>query len=258
MSFIRPTNEDRLFERLESADFYDAETLSIIWETKQEIVERLLPPPLEPFEMPIARAYVCKFPRTNFGVSYHETALMLVCQYKGIRGIYILAMHVNNDMAMALGREMFGYPKKMAEVRLKRGRMGASGWGKRRGVKVVEMGSKIMKTISEEEAIEMQLGPNEDVNPIFLFKHFPAQDANGFDYQPRLIRGDVTASRKSIAVGHGNIRFNSSKFDPWGEVEVVKILGATYTISNTSMLKGEVLEELDTDAFIPYSYLKWD
>jgi acetoacetate decarboxylase len=110
-----------------------------MWETKLKIAERLLPPPLEPFETPIARAYVCKFPSTNFDISYQETALMLLCQYKGEMGVYVLAMHVDNDMAMALGREMFGYPKKMAEINLKRGRMGASGWGKRRGIKVVDM-----------------------------------------------------------------------------------------------------------------------
>ena len=58
---------------------------------------------------------------------------MLVCKYKGEVGVYILAMHVDNDMAMALGREMFGYPKKMAEIKFKPGRVGASGWGVRMG-----------------------------------------------------------------------------------------------------------------------------
>ena len=258
MSFLKSSKDDRLFERLESADFYDAETLSIIWETRQEVVERLLPVPLEPFETPVARAYVCRFPRTNFGISYQETALMLLCQYKGEVGVYILAMHVDNDMAMALGREMFGYPKKMAEINFKRGRMGASGWGKRRGIKVVEMQSKIMKSISEEEAIEMQLGANEGQNPVFLFKHFPAQDAEGFDYQPRLVSGPVAYSRKSIAVGHGKISFEPSEYDPWNEVEVVKMLGATLTVGDQSMLKGEVLAEVDSEEFKPYSYLKWD
>jgi acetoacetate decarboxylase len=257
MSFIRTSKEARMFDRLESADFYGAETFSVFWETRQEVVERLLPPPLEPFETPIARAYVANFPRTNFGVPYKETALMLVCQYKGEMGVYILAMHVDNDMAMALGRELFGYPKKMAEIKLKK-RVGASGWGQRQGIKVVEMQSKIMKGISEEEAIEMQLGPNEDANNVFLFKHFPAQDVSGFDYEPRLIKSPVTFHRRSISVGHGNIKFRQSKFDPWGEVEVVKMLGASYTVGDQSMLKGEVLAEVESEAFKPYSYLKWD
>ena len=258
MSFIRTNKEDRLLENLESADFFEAETLAVVWETKQEIVERLLPPPLEPFERPLARAYVCNFPRTNFNVSYKETALMIFCQYKGEVGVYVLAMHVDNDMAMAYGREIFGYPKKMAEIGLKRGKIGASGWGKRHGSKVVEMKSNAMKRITEEEAIELQLGADESQNTVFLFKHFPAHDVNGFDYQPRLLREPVTFSRKSIHIGHGKVSLGQSKFDPWGEVEVVKMLVATYTIGNQSMLKCDVLAEAETEAFQPYSYLKWD
>ncbi|MFW9849976.1 MAG: acetoacetate decarboxylase family protein [Candidatus Thorarchaeota archaeon] len=258
MSFIRSSKEERLFDRLDSADFYGAETLSVFWETKQDVVEKLLPPPLESFDTPIARAYVCKFPRTNFGVSYHETALMLLCKYKGEMGVYILAMHVDSDMAMTLGREMFGYPKKMAEINFKPGRLGASGWGKRRGVKLVEMQSKVMKTITEEEAIEMELGPFEGQNTVFLFKHFPAQDAAGFDYPPRLVRGPVTHKYNSMKVGHGNIKFTPSKYDPWQEVEVVKMLGASLTVGDNSMLKGDILSEVDTEEFKPYSYLKWD
>ena len=257
MSFIRESKESQLFDRLESADFYDAETFSVFWETKQEIIEKLLPPPLEPFEKPIARAYVAHFPRTNFGEAYKESALMLLCQYKGEVGVYILAMHVDSDMAMALGREMFGYPKKMAEIKLKK-RVGASGSGKRRGTKVVEMQSKIMKNISEDEAIEMELGPDEEQHNVFLFKHFPSHDASGFDYAPRLVKSPVAIHRRSIAVGHGKIKFEPSNYDPWHEVEVVKMLGASYTVGNQEMLKGEKLAEVESESFKPYSYLKWD
>ncbi|MFW9908193.1 MAG: acetoacetate decarboxylase family protein [Candidatus Thorarchaeota archaeon] len=258
MRFIKSSKEERLFDRIDSANFYDVETLSVVWETKQEIAERLLPPPLEPFDKPIARAYVCEFPKTNFGISYYETALMLVCKYKGEVGVYILAMHVNNDMAMALGREMFGYPKKMAEIEFKRGKLGASGWGKRQGVKVVEIASKIMKTISAEEAVEMQLGPSEGEDTVFAFKHFPAHDGDGFDYPPRLISSPVAYTRRMVRVGPADIKFQPSKYDPWHEIEVVKMVGAIFTVANTSMLRGKVLAEAEADTFKPYSYLKWD
>jgi hypothetical protein len=120
------------------------------------------------------------------------------------------------------------------------------------------MQSKVMKSISEEESIEMQLGPFKGQNMCYLFKHFPAQDASGFDYPPRLVTSPVAYERKSMAVGHGKISFQLSKYDPWNVVEVVKMLGATFTVADTSMLKGEVLEEVDTEDFKPYSYLKWD
>ena len=126
------------------------------------------------------------------------------------------------------------------------------------GVKVIDAQSKIMKKISEEEAIEMQIGPDTGENTVFLFKHFPAQDASGFDYPPRLIESPVAYSRSSVAIGHASIKLKSSKYDSWGFVEVVKPVGAIFTVGNTSMLKGTVHEEVDSEAFKPYSYLKWD
>ena len=104
----------------------------------------------------------------------------------------------------------------------------------------------------------MQIGPNEGQNMVFLFKHFPAQDASGFDYPPRLVSSPVAHKRKTVAIGHAKIKFEPSKYDPWSSVEVVKMVGATFTVADTSMLKGEVLAEAETEAFKPYSYLKWD
>ena len=60
MSFITPKEEQYRF-KLESDDLLDIDSLNITWETKPEIVERLLPPPLEPSDRPIAQAYVALF-----------------------------------------------------------------------------------------------------------------------------------------------------------------------------------------------------
>jgi len=65
----------------ETAEFYDAEVLTIYFETKPEVVKRLLPPPLEPFEIPIGFAFVANYPRTNFSVPYLESALFLQARY---------------------------------------------------------------------------------------------------------------------------------------------------------------------------------
>ena len=111
MSFLKSVKEFKEEER-ETLDFYGIESLSIYWETKTEIVEKLIPPPLEPAKRPIAIAYIANIPKTNFGVSYIESGLSLRCQFKGEEGSYIISMPVNNDMAMAAGREFIGFPKK--------------------------------------------------------------------------------------------------------------------------------------------------
>ena len=75
-----------------NGEFYDAEVLTVYFETKQEVVTRLLPPPLKPAALPIGAAFVANYPKTNFGVSYLESALFLLAQYGGEDGVYCLAI----------------------------------------------------------------------------------------------------------------------------------------------------------------------
>jgi hypothetical protein len=82
MGFVK-TFEQMMASARASADFYDAEMLAIFWETKPEIVARILPPPLKPAEFPLAMAFVADYPRTNFDVVYKESALFLRAVHNG-------------------------------------------------------------------------------------------------------------------------------------------------------------------------------
>ena len=117
MSFVK-TYEEILNNATESGDFYDAEMLSLVWETTPEAIEKLLPPPLKPAEKPLALAFVANYPSTNFSVPYKESALFVNASFEGQEGFYCLAMPVTNDMAMAGGREVWGYPKKLANIEI--------------------------------------------------------------------------------------------------------------------------------------------
>ena len=119
MGYRKTAAEMRNLDK-ETYDFYDAEMLTVFWETKPEIVRQLLPPPLQPGKSPLVVSFAARYPRTNFGVSYLETALFLRAQFNGEEGNYCLAMPVTNDMALILGRETFGYPKKIADIRFQR------------------------------------------------------------------------------------------------------------------------------------------
>jgi hypothetical protein len=41
-------------------------------------------------------------------------------------------------------------------------------------------------------------------------------------------------------------------------VEVVKVLGAMYSVGDNSMIGGKVVAEVDLMQFAPYAFLKWD
>ena len=76
MGFVKSL-ESIVAANRETADFYDAEMLVVFWETKPDIVARLLPPPLQPAAQPLVTAFVANYPSTNFDVTYRESALFL-------------------------------------------------------------------------------------------------------------------------------------------------------------------------------------
>jgi acetoacetate decarboxylase len=256
-------NKKHLFETLESADLIDVSRLEVFWETKPEIVERLLPPPLEPSDRPIVFAYTAIFGKTNFGIAtYKESAVFLLCKYKGEAGSYCLSMPVDHDIAMALGREMFGYPKKIATIHLEKSKGKAVGWTERHGIRINEMKASFLREISEEKSIELGLGKFTSTNFGYLFKHFPFPSSKTskleFDYKPRLVKAPVESIITKMFVGKGSIKFNKSDDDPWHELNVEKMLGASYKLGKTRMLPAEFVDEVEPDDFMPYAYLKWD
>ena len=253
MSYTRPT-----------ADFYGAEMLTVFWETKPEMVAKLLPPPLKPAAQPIAMAFVANYPRTNFDVVYKESALFLRAFYDGEEGGYCLAMPVTNDIAMAGGREVFGFPKKMADVHFKRDGHSVEGWTERRGVRFMDIRAKLTGKFNDpaaQEILTSALKPGADgaIKAIsYNFKHFPAPEGGAFDYNPRLVRQETVLRPKEMLLGEAEIILRHSDYDPWAEVEVVEVLGALYMVGDNSMLRGKIVAEVGFVEFAPYAFLKWD
>jgi len=261
MGFVKTPEELAGIYR-ETIDFYDAEMLTVIWETKPEIVRRLLPPPLQPGKRPLAVAFVASYPRTNFGVTYLESALFLRAVFNGEEGNYCLAMPVTNDIALILGREVFGYPKKIGNIQFNRRGKDVEGLTERHGRRFLQVRANLTGKLNAEDApmilAEVFNIGTTSVVTTYNFKYFPAPEGNGFDYPPRLIREEVEFRPRSIEVGEAEISMQPSEFDPWAEVEVVRTLGAVYTVGNNSMRKGKVVAETDPLAFAPYAFLKLD
>jgi acetoacetate decarboxylase len=263
MGFVKTLQEIAANTRA-TADFYGAEMLIVFWETKPEIVSKLLPPPLKPSKYPVAMAFVANYPATNFDVIYKESALFLRAEYNGEEGGYCLAMPVTNDMAMAGGREFFGFPKKIAEIYFKRNRNSVEGWTERRGIRFMEVRAKLTGKFNDPAAQEVlmasaNLGADGSIRGIsYNFKHFPAPEGGAFDYNPRLVRQETFLRPKEMLLGEAEVILNHSDYDPWAEVEVVKVLGAFFSVGDNTMLPGKTVAEVGFLEFAPYAFLKWD
>ena len=59
-------------------------------------------------------------------------------------------------------------------------------------------------------------------------------------------------------MGEAELILRPSEHDPWDDVEIVRVLGAMYTVGDSTMLPGSVVAEADQAEFAPYAFMKLD
>lgn len=250
MGFTKTREELDGYYNIGVRKFFGARMLGAMIETRPEIVKRVLPPPLEPADAPNGLIFIAEYPETNLGPGYREAALFLRCQYQGEAGSYCLSMPIESEESRLYnGRDIFGFPKKMASIHLEKNGQSVHGWVERHGKRFVEI--KVELTGSLPELPKM--GPN------FLFKASPKIDLTpGFDGPVHLCRHLTDIEMKTLEIGSGDLVLNESKYDPWAEIEVVKLIMPFYMISDNTMQPGKVLAEVDGDEYLPYYFKMTD
>ncbi len=95
--------------------FYKNATLMIFTYVTDKSVARLIPDTVELPDQPTAGLVFASYPSSNLG-PYDEVVVYLDVIYKGQAVKFAAFLYVTTDAAMAAGREMGGYPKKIARI----------------------------------------------------------------------------------------------------------------------------------------------
>ena len=248
-----------------TAEFTGAEMLAAVFRTDPKVLEQILPRPLRSPTNPLALAFVAHYPQTSFGTVYNEAALFVQAEYRGRLGMYCLSMPVDDDMAMAGGREVFGYPKKMAEsILLEKQGSKVIGSAMRKGTEILRIEVE-PKTTEGFEKLAMTGVPDPSGESSFevtayMFKHFMAPSMRGFDYLPRLVAEPIVLRpRPEVLFGEGNVTLTSSPYDPLEEVPVVEMVTCAYGLYDNTMLPGKVVGRVwNPLAFAKHAFFKVD
>jgi acetoacetate decarboxylase len=98
--------------------FFHREYLIIAYRTNPDVLRALVPEPLEVHE-PIVKYEFIRMPdSTGFG-DYTETGQVIPVSFRGRKGGYTHCMFLNDDPPIAGGRELWGFPKKLAQPSLR-------------------------------------------------------------------------------------------------------------------------------------------
>ncbi len=98
--------------------FFNREYFVVTYRTDAAALEKVVPQPLV-FADPIVKYEFIRMPdSTGFG-DYTESGQVIPVTFRGEPGAYVHSMYLNDESPIAGGREIWGFPKKLAEPALR-------------------------------------------------------------------------------------------------------------------------------------------
>jgi acetoacetate decarboxylase len=97
--------------------FFNREFFVITYRTDPDALAAVVPEPLEVVEPLVKYEFIRMPDSTGFG-DYTETGQVIPVRFEGKPGVYVHSMFLDDDAPIAGGRELWGFPKKLASPKL--------------------------------------------------------------------------------------------------------------------------------------------
>lgn len=216
--------------------FVNREFLVITYRTDPDALRAVVPEPLEVTE-PLVRYEFIRMPdSTGFG-DYTESGQVIPVSFEGVRGGYAHSMYLNDHPPIAGGRELWGFPKKLASPELEVETdtlVGTLDYGKVRVAKAT-MGYK-HRQVDHAAVMTALQAPN------FLLKIIPHVDGT-----PRiceLVRYFTTdIALKGAWAGPASLELHPHALAPVADLPVLKVESALHFVCDLTLALGEVVHD---------------
>jgi len=180
-----------------------------------------LPPGLRLAQPATATVFAAHFPKTSFGSVYDEAGIFFHVQRRFRSAVFCPWMVVTDDVALTVGRELLGYPKKLARIDF------TIGGGK--------AGSEVRAEVERRGKIVLRLRGRvgervDDAPPMLGQRALNVRGSLGLGAQ-RLIsfrprERIVEARRASATLDIGRHEAREPDRDPLGDLGLGAVLGA--------------------------------
>lgn len=216
--------------------YRNAQAIAVKFETDLDAALDVLPAPLELIEPATANLSFYWYPFTTFG-PYHEVILRLYARHEGKPLTYIQQIFVDTEPPMLAGREVWGFPKKLATIGFAREKDMICGTLERPGG--VRLATMIVRP-------EQPIGNLPSSGPTTGLRIIPSADPEA--RRPalaELIAAHTEHTIREAWEGTGSISFPEySALDPVNRFPVKKVLKATYMEYDILLPAGRVIARL--------------
>jgi len=216
--------------------FVDREFLIITYRSDPEKLRAVVPEPLQ-LEEPLVRYEFIRMPdSTGFG-DYTETGQVIPVSFKGRKGGYCHCMFLNDEPPIAGGRELWGFPKKLASPSLQTDidtLVGTLDYGPVR-VATATMGYKHRQ--ADIAAVKAAL-----TAPNFLLKIIPHVDGTlRICELVEYYLEDVAV--KGAWTGPGSLALQPHALAPVADLPVLEVVSAMHILSDLTLGLGKVVHD---------------
>ncbi|WP_366552677.1 acetoacetate decarboxylase family protein [Aquibaculum sediminis] len=218
------------------------EKISVICRAPEEGVKRALPHPLA-YVSDIIEVFVYRCPEVHDlsapeagPRSYIESGIALQAAFESAQGGHVAYEYVTTDDAMAPGREIWGYPKKMAEVDWKHEGNTISSRTLRRGSSLIDLEFTQGSCTYDKPVLQ----------PRLQIKRIPSADGNGYDVH-QVIQNKLSSwSLLETVSGTAQVALGGvPNMDPLFELGPLEVLGAEKIRAEFELSYGEILKDLN-------------
>ncbi len=216
--------------------FVDRQYLIITYRTDPEKLRAIVPEPLQVDEPLVKYEFIRMPDSTGFG-DYTESGQVVPVSFQGRKGGYTHCMFLNDHPPIAGGRELWGFPKKLASPSLRAEidtLVGTLDYGPVR-VATATMGYKHRS--ADLQAVKAALSA-----PNFLLKIIPHVDGG-----PRICElveyylEDIQI--KGAWTGPAALSLNAHALAPVAELPVLEVVSAVHILADLTLGLGEVVHD---------------
>lgn len=209
--------------------YEDAELLSAMFTIKKEIAEKIIPEPLKAGSANLGLVVIAYYPKTSIG-PYYESFLWVQAIHGNQIGFYCPYIYVTTDAALAAGREIWGFPKKIAKINISKENNKIVGLVERKGVELIKIEANI---IGEGTFPEIP-------KRVYTLKQMIRGD--GTDYDMRyIVETGLEWTVKQLKNCTGTLEFKSSSEDPLGELKPISTIGILFIRMNFTLPYGKII-----------------
>jgi acetoacetate decarboxylase len=202
------------------------------------VVERILPPGMEPAEGLGLITLLC-YPQTETIHPFNELVVMVPVRVDDTLGNYIPYIYVTTDEALIPGREIAGFPKKLAEVEWEREgdrfRGSATRWGK----KILRVEGRIEGPMPEEIAAAQRAAAGA---PSLNYKLIPGPAGDIAIEEITKTQLEITPREQEI--GKATLRCEPSDLDPVADLVPDGEGPMVLMLSDNTIPAGEVIKQI--------------